>query len=123
MSIEIDENGTIHLYQGDSGEIIVTGLDKSKSGEIYLAIQDQKRKLIGNEIKVVISNNEYVSFYLTPDFTDLLKVPENKPYEIYYYGIKFCDPNSKIEDTLFVRDSSFGDLNQIIVYPKKVSAI
>ena len=121
MTIEIDDKGLISMYQGDSGEIIVTGLDKSKSGEIYFAIQDKKRKLIGNEIKVVMSNNEYVSFYLTPDFTDLLKVPENKPYEIYYYGIKFCDPDTKTEDTLFVRDSSFGDLNQIVVYPKKVS--
>lgn len=121
MSIDIDEKGTIYLYQGDSGEIFVFGLDSSKTGEMYFAIQDKKRKLIGNEIKVVVSRQESVSFYLTPDYTDLLKVPDNKPYEIYYYGIKFCDSNSQVEDTFFVKESSFGDLNQIIVYPKKVS--
>ena len=121
MAIDIDKNGIISLYQGDSGEIIITGLDNSKTGEIYFAIQDKKRNLIGNEIKTIVSNSDSVSIYLTPDFTDLLKVPDNKPFETYFYGIKYCNIDSNTEDTLFVQNSSFGDLNQIIVYPKKVS--
>ena len=33
MSLYIDEDGTITLVQGDSGEIIVSGLDKNKNYE------------------------------------------------------------------------------------------
>lgn len=120
MSIEVDEKGTISLYQGDSGEIIVTGLDSTKSLVVYFAIQNKNRKLIGDELKVVASNKDSISFFLTPDYTDLLEVPMNKPFEIYYYGIKVCENETKSEDTLFVENSTYGDLNQIIVYPKKV---
>lgn len=120
MSLEVDEKGIISLYQGDSGEIIVSGLDNTKSLVVYFAIQDKNRRLIGDELKVVASNTDSVSFFLTPDYTDLLEVPVNKSYEIYYYGIKVCENETKVEDTLFIENSSFGDLNQIIVYPKKV---
>ncbi len=121
MSIEIDKNGTISLYQGDSGEIIINGIDNTNSYEVYFAIQDKKRNLIGNELKIIASNVNSVSFFLTPEFTDLLKVPDNKPYEIYYYGIKIVEKETNTENTLFVENSTYGDLNQIIVYPKKVS--
>ena len=120
MSIEVDEKGTISLYQGDSGEIIVTGLDSTKSLVVYFAIQNKNRKLIGDELKVVASNKDSISFFLTSDYTDLLEVPMNKPFEIYYYGIKVCENETKSEDTLFIENSTYGDLNQIIVYPKKV---
>lgn len=121
MSIEIDKDGTISLYQGDSGEIVVNGIDTSITYEVYFAIQDKKRNLVGNELKIVASNVDSVSFFLTPEFTDLLKVPDNKSYEIYYYGIKVVEKETNTENTLFVKNSSYGDLNQIIVYPKKVS--
>ena len=57
---------------------------------------------------------------LTPEYTDLLNVPKNKPYEIYFYGIKACESGTSREDTLFVADNTYGDLNRIIVYPRKV---
>ena len=44
MSLNIDENGTITLYQGDSGEIAVSGLDETKNYVVYFAIQDKQRK-------------------------------------------------------------------------------
>ena len=121
MSIEINDDGTISLYQGDSGEIVVSGIDTSTIYEVYFAIQDKKRNLVGNELKLIASNVDTVSFFLTPEFTDLLKVPDNKSYEIYYYGIKVVEKETNTENTLFVKNSSYGDLNQIIVYPKKVS--
>lgn len=30
MSLVIDDNGTISMYQGDSGELVVSGLDEEK---------------------------------------------------------------------------------------------
>lgn len=120
MSLNIDENGTITLYQGDSGEVSISGLDETKNLVVYFAIQDKKRNLIGEELYVSANKTGTVSFFLTPDYTDLLTVPTGKPYEIYTYGIKACDTESESEDTLFISEGNYGDLNNIIVYPRKV---
>ncbi len=116
----IDNDGTISLYQGDSGEITVNGLDENNAYTVYFAIQDSKRNKIGDEIQVSVNNSNTATFILTPEFTELLTVPLKKPYEIYYYGIKVCVSDSSIEDTLFISNGTYGDLNRIIVYPRKV---
>ena len=120
MSLIIDNEGTISLYQGDSGEVVVSGLDNDKNYTVYFAIQDADRNLIGQELQVAVTNSSTVTFILTSEYTDLLKVPKNKPFEIYFYGIKACENDSLIENTLFVADDTLGDLNRIIVYPRKV---
>ncbi len=116
----IDENGTISLYQGDSGEITVYGLDENNAYTVYFAIQDSKRNPVGEELQVSVNNSNTATFVLTPEYTELLTVPAKKPYEIYYYGIKVCISDSSVEDTLFISDGTYGDLNRIIVYPRKV---
>ncbi len=123
MSLIIDNDGTISLYQGDSGELVVSGLDSDKNYTVYFAIQDIDRNLIGEELQVAVTNSDTVTFILTPEYTDLLTVPKNKPYEIYFYGIKACETESNIENTMFVADSTYGDLNRIIVYPRKVRGV
>lgn len=120
MGLIVENDGTISLYQGDSGEIVISGLDSAKSYTVYFAVEDSARNLIGKEIQVSISNSDTVTFVLTAEYTDLLKVPKGKPYEIYFYGIKACENNTINEDTLFVADTTYGDLNRIIVYPRKV---
>ena len=121
--ITIDMDGTITLYQGDSGEIVISGLDEAKGYTVFFAIQDKKRNLIGQELQVSVSNSDTVTFILTPEYTDLLVVPKNKPYEIYFYGIKACEKDNNIENTMFVADSTYGDLNRMIVYPQKVKGV
>lgn len=120
MAIDIDKNGTITLYQGDSGEVSVSGLDNTKNYSVYFAIQDKHRKTIGQELMVNANKTETVSFFLTPDYTDLLEVPKGQAYEVYTYGVKACEENSNTENTLFVADSTYGDVSRIIVYPRKV---
>ena len=120
MALSIDEKGTISLYQGDSGEIAVSGLDNTKNYMVYFAIQDKKRNLIGSELQVTANKTSSIIFFLTPDYTDLLTVPAGKTYEIYTYGIKACEVESSVEDTLFISDGNYGDQNMIIVYPRKV---
>ena len=120
MALIIDEKGTVTLYQGDSGEIKISGLNPVKNYIVYFAIQDEKRNLIGSELQVAANKTEFVTFFLTSDYTDLLKVPANKSYEIYTYGVKVCDENNNTEDTLFIGNCTYGDQNQIIVYPRKV---
>ena len=123
MSLVIDSDGTISMYQGDSGEIVVSGLEPEKKYTVCFAIQDADRNLIGRELQVAVSNSESVTFVLTPEYTDLLMVPKNKPYEIYFYGIKACEEETSREDTLFIADATYGDLNRIIVYPRKVIGV
>ena len=120
MSLIIDNDGTITIYQGDSGEIVVSGLDAAKNYTVYFAIQDSNRNLVGEELQVSVNKSDTVSFVLTSDYTNLLTVPKNKPFEVYYYGIKACQPGELQEDTLFVANCGYGDLNRIFVYPRKV---
>ena len=118
--ITIDTDGTITLYQGDGGELVISGLDDTKGYIVYFAIQDENRNLVGEALQVSVSDSDTVTFILTPEYTDLLIVPKNRPYKIYYYGIKISEMDSSNEDTLFIADSTYGDLNRIIVYPRKV---
>lgn len=120
MSLIIDNDGTISLYQGDSGELVVSGLDDNKNYTVFFAIQDSDRNIVGEELQVAVTDSDTVTFVLTPEYTDLLKVPKQKPYEIYFYGIKACEMDKNIENTMFIADTTYGDLNRIIVYPRKV---
>ena len=123
MGLKVDEKGTITLYQGDSGDVVVLGLDTSKNYTVYFAILDEKGNLIGNELQVASNKSDFVVFSLTADFTDLLKVSRGKIYALYTYGIKVCDTETKTEDTLIVENGNYGDKNLIIVYPRKVMGI
>ena len=123
MSLIIDNDGTISLYQGDSGELVVSGLNSDKNYTVCFAIQDVNRNIIGEELQIAVTNSDTVTIILTPQYTDLLEVPKNKPYEIYFYGIKACEIDQGIENTMFIADSTYGDLNRIIVYPRKVKGV
>lgn len=121
MALFIDDDGTITLFQGDSGEIVVSGLNPEKSCDVYFAIQTQKRVPVGAELMVKSNFSDTVTFVLTADYTDLLTVSKNKEYEIYQYGIKIC--SDKNEDTVFIANGDYGAVNQLIVYPKKVEGV
>lgn len=120
MAFNVHENGDIEMVQGDSGSIVIEGLSTDKNYTVWLGIQDSKRRSIGDEIYVYSNNQPSVIFTLTSDFTDLLTVGKNKPYEVYYYGIKVCAPEENIEDTLILGNGTIGDCNTITVFPKKV---
>ena len=123
MAFSIDENGNITLIQGDSGTIIIDGLNPDKNYNVYLAIKDKKRNTVGNELSVTSNYSSRVIFYLTGDFTDLLTVPKDENYAVYFYGIKICDSNDNIEDTLILGNGELGDINTISVYPKEVEGV
>ena len=116
-----DKDGTIYLYQGDSGELVFKGLDCSKPYKVCLAIHNKDGILVGEELTVNTNNSDVAVFVLTADFTDLLRVPKKRPFEVYYYGIKTCVMDTGEEDTLFIANNTYGDMNRIVVYPRKVS--
>lgn len=119
MTFKIDQQGNITLVQGDSGTLVINGLNTDKNYQIYLAIQDKNRKPVGNELCVSSNKSPSVVFELTGDFTDLMTVPKNELCETYYYGIKQCSQNG-YENTLVIGQTDIGYQNTITVYPKKV---
>lgn len=121
MSLFIDDDGTITLIQGDSGEVVVSGLDTSSNCDVYFAIQNLKRQPVISELKVQSNFSDTVTFVLTAELTDLLTVSKNKEYEIYQYGIKICTENT--EDTVLIGNKDYGSINQIVVYPKIVEGV
>ena len=120
MAFKIDKNGNISMIQGDSGLITIRGLNPNKNFTVYFAVQDKNRKPVGAELSVSNNNNSYVVFQLTGDYTDLLTVKKDEPYEVYYYGLKICDSDEQREDTLTIASDEIGSVNTITVYPKKV---
>lgn len=122
MAVKIDEYGNVYLHQGDTGEIVVSGLNTDKNYTIFLAVKDSKRKTIGSELSVKSNYKPSVTFVLSSAYTDMFNVPLDSDYEVYHYGIKMCDDNS-VEDTLFVANSDYGQLNDVVVFPKKVEGV
>ncbi len=123
MSLEVNEDGTIILYQGDTGEVVVNNLPTIENYKAYFGIRDEKRNQVGAEVLVNTNKQESISFRLTSDLTDKLEVPNGKKFATYYYGIKLVTPGSLNEDTLFVEGNTYGSLNRVIVYPKKVEGV
>ncbi len=123
MAFQVDSNGNITLVQGDSGELSISGLPTDKNYTVYFAIQDENRKPIGDEIGLEANGQGTVIFVLTGNLTDKLTVKRGDDTAEYYYGIKLCDENGYLEDTLLIGNSQIGELNIITVYPKKVEGM
>ena len=119
MAFRIDENGNITIVQGDTGRLVVNGLNTDQNYTVYFAIQDENRRPIGNEINVASNMQPTVVFELISQLTDLLEVAEDEETHTYYYGVKTCTAEG-FEDTLSIGGSDMGDKNTITVYPKKV---
>lgn len=120
MSLDIDIDGTITLYQGDTGEIVVNGLDEGKNYVVYLGFRDKNRNLLGEEFAITSNQRPSVTFFLSAGFTNTFTVPKNANYETYYYGIKVCELGANTEDTIFIAGKTYGEDNRVIVYPKQV---
>ena len=122
MALQIDENGTIQIYQGDSGSIFVNGLMKDKNYNVYLEVYNKNREIVFAAKPQEAKGVEFVEFKLLPSDTRKLIVPLKKDSETYYYGVKAREIGTNNEDTLFIANGTYGDLNEFIVYPEKVRA-
>ena len=125
MAFLVDtETGAITLVQGDSGTLVVSGIDTDKNYKVFFSIYDENGVIIGNDLYVNSNYSPVVTFKIPPSLTDLLIVNGgiNDTAE-YYYGIKTCFEETDFEDTLCVGNRDIGELNTITVYPKKVEGI
>lgn len=118
MALEINEDGSIDIYQGDSGSIFVHNLNKDKNYKVYLGVQDKKRNFVFE--KTIEANSvDFVEIKILPTDSQLLTVPINKNFETYYYGVKVEEIGTTNSDTMFISNGTYGDLTEMRVYPKK----
>lgn len=125
MAFIVEEDGkSITLIQGDSGTLVVEGIDTDKNYKVFFSIYDEDGNIKGDEVYVYSNFSPIITFQIPATLTDLLKVDGSiDDTATYYYGIKTCHEDTGFEDTLCIEDSDIGELNTITVYPKKVEGI
>ena len=120
MTIRLNENGVITLFQGDTGTITINGLDDTKVYEVYFSFRNKSMELVGEELCVNANCQSSVELFLPASLTDKLTVPAKRSQETYYYGVKVScidEQGNTTEDTLL---PAFGKQRTAIVYPKWV---
>ena len=115
MTIKSDADGTLYLFQGDTGFVRINGLNPDLNYFVYFAIRNANRELMGEEIKVTSNNSDSVRVFLDDGLTDKLTVPTGQDSEVYYYGVKITEIGTDNEDTVI---PAMGERKMIIVYPK-----
>ena len=122
MALEINEDGSIDIYQGDSGSIFVHNLNKDKNYKVYFGVQDKKRNFVfekGEKEPIEAKGVEFIEIKILPSDSQLLTVPLNKNFETYYYGVKVEEVGTTNSDTRLIPNGTYGELTEIRVYPKK----
>ena len=116
------DNGDVILIQGDTLKYTITDIqveDSEINYNTYFAIYDEDRNPMINEVQSVILNG--ISTFVIPHTeTDKLVVPVNDESKDYYFGIKLVNTTNNYEETLQIGTSTYGDLNIITVYPRRV---
>lgn len=123
MAFFIDNEGNITLVQGDDGTVTFDGIPTDRNYTVFFAIQDDKRRPIGDEVYVMSNNMSSVDISVPSSLTDLLTVKAGQETAEYYYGVKICDEDTGLEDTMILGNNEIGDLNTITVYPRKVKGL
>jgi hypothetical protein len=123
MAYDVETNGNIIIYQGDSVELNINGIPEDQNYKIYFAVQDEDRNPIGQEIMVESNFSSTVTIKLVGNYTDLFTVSDDLKSQKYYYGVKMCSEIDNTEDTLLLGNTTLGGLNVITVYPRKVKGL
>jgi len=117
MTISMDENGTISIFQGDTGEVIISGFNPDNNYNVYFAIRNEDGALMGEELTLQSNFSDTVTFMLPATLTDELTIPVGDSYAVYYYGVKKNQVGTQEEDTLI---PDLGGQKPFIVYRKAV---
>ena len=125
MTIYVSQDGTISLYQGDSGNLTFSGLPQDKEYEVHLAFYDpDSNRIVGKDLVLSSEGQSKISFGIPSSFTDQLYVPQGDDFKIFSYGLKIC--SGEDEYTLIPKvklmegQPVFEAAPLVYVYPKYV---
>lgn len=120
MTIYATKEGNLHVRQGDTGNIVITGIPTDRIYSVYFSVYNPENNRILVETSVSSEQaTGKATFAINETFSNALRVGE------WEYGIKICSQGT--EDTLvprmYVNDE--GELVQenaplFIVYDKFV---
>lgn len=114
----ISNIGLIKIYQGDTIELIIEGLDTSQNYTLYFGVQNKRRVFVIPEISIETDRQDTVIMTIPAESTNKLIVPITKDFEDYYYGFKVCKVDE--ETTMTIDGTGYGERNILRVYPMKV---
>ena len=117
----IYQNGkNLWLYQGDTGNILFSGLPMDKAYTVHMSIFDEDGEKIIKEITATSFNQAtgVATFVVDEDASNSLQVGE------FTYALKICSdgsedtviPETKLEDGVYSQEAA----PSFIVYPKRV---
>lgn len=95
MSVFTDNDGNIYLRQGDTGQVVFTGLPTDKAYDVYLSVYNTDENRILQELiaSQFTQGTGTAIFVFNEDFSNGLPVGD------WGYGLKICSSNGT-EDTL-----------------------
>ena len=128
MAIYVSQNGDIHLFKGDSGNITFTGIPEDKNYTVYFAISEpDSGTIIGDELSVSSSNNTSVTFTLSASYTDQLASNSDDSVAVYQYGLKLCSNSDEytVIPKVVIKNNepSFLPAPKVIVHQKFVEGV
>lgn len=125
MAIDWHTDGSATMYQGDTGDVTIAGINTDYNWTVYFAIHDKNRNQVGEEQYMQSDYLDTVKIFIPKELSDLLTVPHNQKKEIYYYGVKVCrtEDGKVIEDTLHIGEVNFDKQDTITVYPRKAQGV
>ena len=122
MAIIREIDGTLKMYQGDTGAFNYENVPTDKNYMVFCEIRNRNGQPVGPQLMVESEGSDTVTFYIDDVFSDKLIVPFGRKFEPYSYGIKICDPETYSEDTVNLL-GIIGKACRIIVYPKQAEGI
>lgn len=109
---------SLSTHQGDSGKIKVKNIPTDKDYKVCLAFQDKRRNFL-DKLFMQSEKQSEVIFCVEEKTTNKFTVAPTVPCEIYYWGIVLIDNETGAKNTPKIGTVKFGELNKLIVFPKK----
>lgn len=109
---------SLSVHQGDSGKIKIKNIPTYKNYKVCLAFQDKRRNILDTLFMQSEKKSEVV-FSVEELTTNKFAVAPTVPCEIYYWGIVLYDLETEKKHTPKIGPTKFGELNKLIVFPKK----
>lgn len=119
MTAEIDENGNISTYQGDSILFNCDNVPTDVPYTVYWSVRDLKTDADIIDQVPFIPTGSTVEISVPPNITDSIPVPEGKKFKDYRHALKACNAENNIEHTLLIGDTEVGTEYKLRMYRKQ----
>ena len=119
MTAEVDENGNITTYQGDTILFNCDNVPTDLDYIVYWSVRDLKSdEDIIDQVPFAPTGTS-VEIYVTPDITNLIPVPTGKKFKDYRHALKACNAENNVEHTLLIGDTDVGTEYKLRVHRKQ----